>query len=217
MCICWRVEFSLWTRWTGMKKRNVSKASVKSVRCFTPSGSSTCLQSQPFQATRYEGNTRWRSRTGMALTRACPALNSCDPRHISVSTVVGSYEFYLLLKCCWKVPLEWSHCQMYKQAIVVRNRWAPGLGGPCPHWEPGVCGHSRHVLVSPHLSGVCPTLPLTLLCQTDLAVVGQVPSSSEGRSLGSSCFHVRWQRFSTYNYFGGFVWVRRGDWNTGTP
>lgn len=38
-----------------MTKRNVLKALVKNVRCFTPSGSSMCLRSRPSQASRYEG------------------------------------------------------------------------------------------------------------------------------------------------------------------
>ena len=41
------------------------------------------------------------------------------------------------------------------------------------------CSRSRHVLASLPVSyGLCLPLPLILLRQTDLAVVGQVPTSS---------------------------------------
>lgn len=67
--------------------------------------------------------------------------------------------------------VQTSHCVEKQMGSRARGPMSP-LSLVC-------AATAHHVLVSPHLSGVCPTLPLTL-CQTDLAVVGQVPSSSEG-------------------------------------
>lgn len=78
---------------------------------------------------------------------------------------------------------------MYKQAIVVRKGGLQGSGARVPTVSLECAATAVTSRSVPRLSRVCPTLPL--LCQAGLAVVGQVPSSSEGRSLGSSCFHVR--------------------------
>lgn len=114
-----------------MKKRNVLKASAKSVLCFTPSGSSMYVRSRPSQASRYCGdNAHQHPGRARALT---PPLGDETGRprvpRISLHRRVrhgGQLLFVSFASFCWSGTMSPSNGRT--QAIPRRHgRLSPSL------------------------------------------------------------------------------------------
>lgn len=153
-----------------MKKRNVLKASAKSVLCFTPFGSSMYVRSRPSQASRYCGdNAHQHPGRARALT---PPLGDATGRprvpRISLHRRVGhggQLLFVSFASFCWSGTMSPSNGRT--QAIPRRHgRLSPSLArrvSPPP---------SGPTSASPALAAFCIRLPL---CRESRAVLGRRP------------------------------------------